>query len=124
MNRLLTSSDDPIAKMILGGKVNFQRYVFFGPTRPNIRAIIEWPGVLPVSGQRQARYVRFQPLGDVPWELAELELYTDGTTLPGFFPLGPASGQHRDAGVGTAAPRGGCAAGGIARCPADAHWPG
>ena len=84
LNRLLTSSDDP-TQDDSGGKVNFQRYVFFGPTRPNIRAIIEWPGVLSVSGQRQARYVRFLPLGDAPWELAELELYTDGTTLPGFF---------------------------------------
>ena len=84
LNRLLTASDDPIQDDS-DGAVNFQRYVFFGPTRPNIRAVIEWPGVLPVSGQRQARYVRFQPLGDAPWELAELELYTDGTTRPGFF---------------------------------------
>ena len=80
LERLLTASDGSI-----GGEVRFQRYVFFGTTRPNIRAVIEWPGVLPVSGQRQARYVRFQPLGDAPWELAELELYTDGTTRPGFF---------------------------------------
>ena len=84
LNRLLTSIDDP-TQDDSGGEVNFQRYLFFGPTRPNIRAIIEWPGVFSVSGQRQARYVRFQPLGDAPWELAELELYTDGTTLPGFF---------------------------------------
>ena len=80
LERLLTARDGSI-----GGEVRFQRYVFFGTTRPNIRAVIEWPGVLPVSGQRQARYVRFQPLGDAPWELAELELYTDGTTRPGFF---------------------------------------
>ena len=84
LERLLTANDYPAAEN-LGGEIRFQRYVFFGTTRPNIRAIIEWPGVLPVSGQRQARYVRFQPLGDVPWELAELELYTDGTTPPGFF---------------------------------------
>ena len=84
LNRLLTASDNP-TQDDSGGTVNFQRYVFFGPTRPNIRAIIEWPGIRAVSGQRQARYVRFQPLGNAPWELAELELYTDGTTRPGFF---------------------------------------
>ncbi|MDE2811853.1 MAG: gliding motility-associated C-terminal domain-containing protein [Gemmatimonadota bacterium] len=84
LERLLTASDY-LGGGNLGGEVRFQRYVFFGTTRPNIRAVIEWPGVLPVSGQRQARYVRFQPLGDAPWELAELELYTDGTTRPGFF---------------------------------------
>ncbi len=78
LNRLLPTRDS-------GGAVSFQRYVFFGPTRPNIRAIIDWPGVLSVSSQRQARYVRFLPLGDAPWELAELALYTDGTTTPGFF---------------------------------------
>ena len=72
--RLLTTND-----------VSFQRYLYFGITRPNIRAVIEWPGVLQVSGERQARYVRFQPIGDAPWELAELELYTDGTAPAGFF---------------------------------------
>ena len=124
LNRLLTASDDP-TQDDSGGEVRFQRYVFFGPTRPNIRAIIEWPGVLSrsVSGQRQARYVRFLPLGDAPWELAELELYTDGTTLPGFFRSVPLLASSWDASVGAAAPRGGCAAGGIAHCPADAHRP-
>ena len=72
--RLLTTND-----------VSFRRYLFFGITRPNIRAVVEWPGVLQVSGERQARYVRFQPIGDAPWELAELELYTDGTAPPGFY---------------------------------------
>lgn len=65
-------------------EVDFQRYLFFGITRPNLRAIIEWPGVLQVPN-RQARYVRFQPIGDAPWELAELELYTDGTSPAGFY---------------------------------------
>jgi DNA-binding cell septation regulator SpoVG len=65
--------------------VSFRRYLFFGITRPNIRAVVEWPGVLQVSGERQARYVRFQPIGDAPWELAELGLYTDGTAPPGFY---------------------------------------
>ena len=72
--RLLTTND-----------VSFRRYLFFGITRPNIRAVVEWPGVLQVSGERQARYVRFQPIGDAPWELAELGLYTDGTAPPGFY---------------------------------------
>ena len=74
LTRLLTTND-----------VSFQRYLFFGITRPNIRAVVEWPGVLQLSGEREARYVRFQPIGDAPWELAELELYTDGTAPPGFY---------------------------------------
>jgi len=74
LTRLLTTND-----------VSFRRYLFFGITRPNIRAVVEWPGVLQVSGEREARYVRFQPIGDAPWELAELELYTDGTAPPGFY---------------------------------------
>jgi hypothetical protein len=65
-------------------QVGFQRYLFFGITRPNLRAVVEWPGVLQVP-DRQARYVRFQPIGDAPWELAELELYTDGTSPAGFY---------------------------------------
>ena len=107
LERLLTANDYPAAENI-GGEIRFQRYVFFGTTRPNIRAIIEWPGVLPVSGQRQARYVRFQPLGDVPWELAELELYTDGTTPPGFFARSrywPAPGRRCGDGCATRAAR-------------------
>ena len=74
LTRLLTTDD-----------VSFQRFIFYGITRPNIRAVIEWPGVLQVSGRREARYVRFQPIGDAPWELAELELYTDGTVPVGFY---------------------------------------
>ena len=74
INRLLTTSD-----------VRFQRFIFYGITRPNIRAVIEWPGVQQANVRRQARYVRFQPLSDAPWELAELELYTDGTAPTGFF---------------------------------------
>lgn len=73
------------SNLFAANNIVFQRYIFFGITRPNIRAVIEWPGVLQVSGQRQARYVRFQAIGDAPWELAELELYTDGTTPAGFF---------------------------------------
>lgn len=65
-------------------QVGFQRYLFFGITRPNLRAVIDWPGVRQVP-DRLARYVRFQPIGDAPWELAELELYTDGTSPEGFY---------------------------------------
>ena len=65
-------------------QVGFQRYLFFGITRPNLRAVIDWPGVRHVP-DRLARYVRFQPIGDAPWELAELELYTDGTSPEGFY---------------------------------------
>jgi hypothetical protein len=65
-------------------EVGFQRYLFFGITRPNLRAVIDWPGVRQVP-DRLARYVRFQPIGDAPWELAELELYTDGTSPEGFY---------------------------------------
>ena len=74
-----------LTRLLTTGDVSFQRYLFFGITRPNIRAVIDWPGVLQVSGQRQARYVRFQPIGDAPWELAELAMYTDGTAPPGFY---------------------------------------
>ena len=74
-----------LSRLLTTGDVSFQRYLFFGITRPNIRAVIDWPGVLQVSGRRQARYVRFQPIGDAPWELAELALYTDGTAPPGFY---------------------------------------
>jgi hypothetical protein len=65
-----------------------QRYGFlirYAITRPNDRAIVDWPGIRQVTGTREARYLRFQPLSDIPWEIAELEIYTDGIVPTGEF---------------------------------------
>ena len=58
----------------------------------NGRSIVEWPGTQQVTGIRQARYVRFQNLLGLPWELAELELYSDGTIPEGEFVSRPLPG--------------------------------
>ena len=65
-----------------------QRYGFlirYAITRPNDRAVVDWPGIRQVTGTREARYLRFQPLSEIPWEIAELEIYTDGIVPTGEF---------------------------------------
>ncbi len=59
--------------------------LYFSPARPNKKSVVDWPGTLQVTGLRQARYVRLQTLTNLPWELAELELYSDGTIPEGEF---------------------------------------
>jgi hypothetical protein len=62
----------------------------------NTRTVVEWPGVRQVTGVRQARYLHFRTLEDSPWEIAEIEIITDGTSPEGFFvstPILAASGN-------------------------------
>ena len=62
----------------------------------NNRTVVEWPGLREVTGTRQARYLRFTPLEDSPWEIAEIEIITDGTAPEALFvstPMLAASGN-------------------------------
>lgn len=63
----------------------FSNLIRYSRTRPNDRAIIDWPGTRQVTGTRQARYLRFSPLNGLPWEIAEIEVYSDGTAPTGEF---------------------------------------
>jgi hypothetical protein len=51
----------------------------FTPAKPNGKSLVDWPGIQQVTGIRQARYLRLANALNLPWELAELELYSDGT---------------------------------------------
>ncbi|HJP31233.1 MAG: gliding motility-associated C-terminal domain-containing protein [Candidatus Latescibacteria bacterium] len=53
------------------------------PTLPNERSIIDWPGLRQVSGERVARYLRWETPDDLPWEVAELEVSAAGTSPGG-----------------------------------------
>ncbi len=64
---------------------DFAALIRYSRTRPNDRAIIDWPGTNQVTGTRQARYLRFAPLNGLPWEIAEIEVYADGTAPTGEF---------------------------------------
>lgn len=64
---------------------DFSNLIRYSRTRPNDRAIIDWPGTRQVTGTRQARYLRFAPLNGLPWEIAEIEVYADGTAPTGEF---------------------------------------
>ena len=64
---------------------DFSQLIRYSRTRPNDRAIIDWPGTRQVTGTRQARYLRFAPLNGLPWEIAEIEVYADGTVPTGEF---------------------------------------
>ena len=63
----------------------FSSLIRYAITRPNDRGVVDWPGTRQVTGIREVRYLRFQPLSDVPWEIAELEIYSDGTVPTGEF---------------------------------------
>jgi len=62
---------------------DFSTLIRYSRTRPNDRAIVNWPGTRQVTGTRSARYLRFKPLNSLPWEIAELEIYADGTVPAG-----------------------------------------
>jgi len=64
---------------------DFAALIRYSRTRPNDRAVIDWPGTRQVTGTRQARYLRFAPLNGLPWEIAEIEVYADGTVPTGEF---------------------------------------
>ena len=64
---------------------DFSQLIRYSRTRPNNRAVIDWPGTRQVTGMRQARYLRFAPLNGLPWEIAEVEVYADGTVPTGEF---------------------------------------
>ena len=64
---------------------DFSQLIRYSRTRPNNRAVIDWPGTRQVTGTRQARYLRFAPLNGLPWEIAEVEVYADGTVPTGEF---------------------------------------
>jgi len=57
----------------------------FSATKPNEKSVVDWPGTQQVTGLRQARFLRLQTTLNQPWELAELELYSDGTAPDGEF---------------------------------------
>jgi len=64
---------------------DFSQLIRYSRTRPNNRAVIDWPGTRQVTGTRRARYLRFAPLNGLPWEIAEVEVYADGTVPTGEF---------------------------------------
>ena len=75
---------------------SFQQLIRFAVTRPNTRGIVDWPGIQQVTGTRQARFLRYRPLSGLPWEIAELEVYAEGSVPAGLFasiPLLASSGS-------------------------------
>lgn len=79
--------------LILLGDGPYISLLYFSPSSPNNRSVVDWPGTRQISGVRQARYVRLQTLLNLPWELAELELYSDGTVPEGEFVSRPLEGK-------------------------------
>lgn len=57
----------------------------FTAAKPNEKSVVDWPGTQQVTGLRQARFLRLKTALNQPWELAELELYSDGTAPEGEF---------------------------------------
>ena len=103
---------------------DFSQLIRYSRTRPNNRAVIDWPGTRQVTGTRQARYLRFAPLNGLPWEIAEVEVYADGTVPTGEFVSQPllASGEVRR--MGRSAPRRCSGLRGSSRRAANAHGTG
>jgi hypothetical protein len=52
---------------------------------PNERTVIDWPGLLQITGDRVARYLRWTTPEDFPWEIAEIEIEAAGTSPSGEF---------------------------------------
>ena len=69
----------------------FSDLIFFSRFDPNQTAINFWPSLQEqLVRSFEARYVRFKPDNKQPWELAEIEVYADGTMPVGHlrsFPL-------------------------------------
>lgn len=63
----------------------FSQLIRFAVTRPNMKGIVDWPGIQQVTGTRLARFLRYQPLSRLPWEIAELEVYAEGSVPAGLF---------------------------------------
>lgn len=73
---------DPAASL---GSYPFAPLLSYSTAKPNEKSVVDWPGTQQVTGIRQARFLRLQNALNLPWELAELELYSDGTMPQGEF---------------------------------------
>jgi hypothetical protein len=62
----------------------------------NDRSVVTWPRIDEVARSQQTRFVLIKPLIALPWEIAELELYSDGSAPPGIFTSRALSGQTRN----------------------------
>ena len=51
----------------------------------NDRSVVTWPGTDETAQPRLTRFVRIKPLMALPWEIAELELYSDGSVPTGVY---------------------------------------
>ncbi len=63
----------------------YRSLMYFSLNLPNEKSVVDWPGQRQVTGIRDARYIRLRPLSGLPWEIAELEIYTDGKAPEGTF---------------------------------------
>ncbi|NKB70833.1 MAG: hypothetical protein GKR89_27495 [Candidatus Latescibacteria bacterium] len=64
----------------------YRMLMYFSLNLPNQESVLDWPGLLEVTGIREGRYILLRPLtGLPPWEIAELEIHTDGTAPAGTF---------------------------------------
>ena len=72
---------------------SFNNLIRYSKTRPNERAVIDWPGTRRITRSYSTRYIRFASLGASPWELSEIEVYADGTVPAGEFISTPILGS-------------------------------
>ena len=72
---------------------SFNNLIRYSKTRPNERAVIDWPGIRRITRSYSTRYIRFTSLGASPWELSEIEVYADGTVPAGEFISTPILGS-------------------------------
>ena len=95
-NRFLRSfslaTDDGLDQGVNLLEREFKPLVDFYPTNPNREPLVEM-----LFPSRQVRYIRLTPRENLPWEIAELEIYSDGTLPVGEFVSQPifASGGPR-----------------------------
>lgn len=57
----------------------------FSSFKPNEKSTVEWPGIQHIAVTHQGRYLRLRSPLTLPWEIAELQLYSDGTVPEGEF---------------------------------------
>ena len=55
------------------------------PFAPNEKSVVYWPRTDEIAEIPEVRYLRIKPLSNRHWEIAELEIYTDGTVPSGEF---------------------------------------
>lgn len=84
-----TASDFPLELL----NQSFNNLIRYSKTRPNNRAVIDWPGIRGITRSYSTRYIRFTSLGLSPWELSEIEVYADGTVPTGEFVSMPILGS-------------------------------